>query len=322
MRSDLKADSSSIRKPNERQRAVLSLRKRIQEFRMARQASIAASQAMEIHFGLATIEALQAIQLESQSELQRQQQRQDKAIELGVSMLDPMAIQRLMVALRDQEIETATKSPQLRSKLAVLVGTTIACPYMPEFMTSPVCPPPILDPCEFINLAYAQRCDLLGLVYLRKNLTVETLDVARWMTDILTATPPATVTATAIPGVSLIRLLFSNRHQNEEAELRERLAMLDKSIIAMRSQIASEVDIAIEKQRSAAERYCNALERIQLWQTRIDQLREYGDKFKPLLEEESSAQHSWYQARAEAIQRQGDWHQALVELSLAVGSIP
>jgi hypothetical protein len=289
---------------------------------MARQASVTASQAMEIHYGLATIEALQGIQTESRSELQLQQQRQDKAIEVGVSMLDPSGVQRLLITLRDQEIETASKAPQLRSKLSVLVGTAIACPYLPEAMSTPPCPPQILDSCEFINLAYSRRCDLLGLVYLRKNLTVETLDVARWMTDILTATPPATVTATNIPGVSIIRLLFSNRKENEEAELCERLAMLDRSIIAMRSQIASEVDIAIEKQRSASERYCTALERIQLWRARIDQLREYGDKFKPLLEEESSALNSWYQARAEAIQRQGDWHQALVELSLAVGAIP
>ncbi len=62
MRGDLKADSSSIQKPNSKQRATLVLRNRLQEFRIARQSQIAASQAMMIHYGLATLEALQSIQ--------------------------------------------------------------------------------------------------------------------------------------------------------------------------------------------------------------------------------------------------------------------
>lgn len=322
MRGDLKADSSSIQKPNSKQRATLALRNRLQEFRIARQSQIAASQAMMIHYGLATLEALQSIQSETNEEIRLQQARQDKAIEMGVTILDPMALPRLLNSLHDQEIESLSKASQLRSQLTVLVGTRIACSYRPNAMTEPVCPPPFLDTCEYLNYALSHRCDLLGLVHLRNNLTVETLDVARWMSDVLTATPPATLTATSIPGISFIRLLLSQKHRDDDAELCERLKMLDEAIGTLRTQIASDVDIAVAKQRSAAERYCNAIERVQLWKTRIDQLRAYGEKIKPMLDEEASAQQNWLQSRSDAIQRQGDWHQAIVELGLAIGNIP
>jgi hypothetical protein len=322
MRGDLKADSSSIQKPNSKQRATLGLRNRLQEYRIARQSQLAASQAMQIHYGLATLEALKSIQSESREEIRLQQMRQDKAIEMGVTILDPLALQRLLNTLQDQEIEAASKATQLRSQLMVLVGTNIACSYLPEVMTEPVCPPPTLDPCEYLMYAYGHRCDLVGLLHLRQHLTIETLDVARWMSDVLTATPPATLTATSIPGISFIRLLLSRKRQDEDAELRERLKMLDEAIAMLRTQIASEVDMAIAKQLSAAERYCNAIERVQLWNTRIDQLRAYGEKVKPMPEEEALAKQNWLQSRSEAIQRQGDWHNAMVELGLAIGKIP
>ncbi len=88
MRADLQADRSSLVKPTEKQQAVLQLRDRVQEFRIARQSQIAAAKAMEIHFGLATIEALQQLQVESLTSLNLHQQRQDRAVEKGVGILD------------------------------------------------------------------------------------------------------------------------------------------------------------------------------------------------------------------------------------------
>lgn len=322
MRADLQADRSSVVKPTDKQKAVLQLRDRVQEFRIARQTQIASAKAMEIHFGLATIEALQNIQSQSRASLDLQRQRQDRAVELGIGILDPGAVGRLSTTLDDQRIELESKAAQLRSRLALLVGTSIACGYSAEPMEIPPCPPPMLNSCDYITEAYTHRCDLVGLVFLRRHLTVETLEVARWMSDILTASAPATFFTNGIPGLSLINVLFARHRNDDEAELRSRLALLDQAIATLREKIASEVDIAVEKQRAAAERYCNAVQRVEQWQTRIDQLQRYGDQVKPLLDDEAEALSNRFQAQADAVQRQGDWHQAIVELSLAVGALP
>ncbi len=229
---------------------------------------------------------------------------------------------RLSTSLDDQRIEAESKASQLRSQLSLLVGTSIACNYLAESMEIPPCPPLNVNSCDYIAEAYSHRCDLIGLIYLRRHLTIETLEVARWMSDILTVSAPATFFTNGLPGLSLVNVLFSRHRNDDEAELCSRLALLDQAIAALREKIASEVDVAVEKQRAAAERYCNAVQRIEQWRLRLEQLQRYGDQVKPLLDDEAEALSNWFQARADAVQRQGDWHQAIVELSLAVGALP
>jgi hypothetical protein len=322
LQSDYEADRAALGNPSKSQRRSLEMRRRSQEFLMARQSQLLASKAMEIHFGIATIEAAENIQLESQAELKMQQARQDSAVDSGIGILDPSRIARLTTALADQQTEARTKTVQLRSQLSLLVDPSIACGYLAEPMEIPPCPPPVLNNCDLIAEAFAGRPDLQGLVYLRSQLTIETLDVARWISDSLTRNPASSLSVASGSCFCLSKLFIRKNKHDEEVELCHRLALLDKAIATLRENIASEVDIAIEKQRSAAERYCLAVERIEAWRQRIEQLRQYGDQVRPLFDEEAEAISGWYQTRGEAIQRQGDWHQAIVQLATAVGSIP
>jgi hypothetical protein len=317
MKRDLQADQAASKHPTSRERATFQLRRCMQQYRSARQSQLAAAQALQLHFGIALIEEVMPIQAESLKFLAMNQQRQDRASEYGLSIPDPSAMQRLETVVRDKQIELTSKASQFRSQLILLVGEADGQCHLPELMTLPVADDSNVD--DLIQFAYGQRQDLQGLIYLRNSLSVETLDVARWTSDMLTGSVPASITKFSGGKCSWIRVLFSSHHQDEEAELCARLAILDQAIAALKEKIASEVRVAYEKKRAAYERYQLAGQVVQLWKTRIEQLEKYGDQVKPLLVEELDATLSLYQAQADQVQRQGEWHQATVELNSALG---
>ncbi len=319
MRGDLRADQAGVFRSSKKQQATLELRSKVQEFRIARQTQLVASQALELHFGLATLAALDPIQREVDAILSVHQERQVQAIASGISILDPTALERLQATAKDTQLQTQSKAFQLRSQLALLVDPSIACHYLPEPMCVPN--PMLADNCQMIEWAISQRCDLAGLVYLRTHLTEETLDVARWMSDILSGS--ATITAGIIPRpLSLLGIVLPNEKKAMHDELCARLSMLDEAIKSLREKIASEVDIAINKQSTAASRYTNAQSHVEMWQTRLAQLRAYGDQVKAQTADELEAEMQLRQSQNELVQRQGDWHQAIVELGVAIGCVP
>ncbi len=319
MRGDLQADQKGVLRPSKQEQAILNLRSKVQEFRIARQSQIVAAQALELHFGLATLDAIQPIQLELESILLLAGERQDRAIERGLSIFDPTAIQRVMATSKDASLQSQSKASQLRSQLALLVGPSVACHYQPEPMCKPDCVT-TSDHCQLIEIALRQRCDLAGLVYLRSRLDDDTLDVARWMSDILSGT------ASLAPNIALkpyrfLKLVSSKEKTTRQEELCTRLLMLDQATKTLREKIASEVDIALNKQATAASRYKNSLTQVELRQTRLAQLRAYGDQVKAFPADELEAEIQLIEARSELVQRQGDWHQAVVELALAIGCL-
>jgi hypothetical protein len=319
MRGDLRADRAAIPRPSKKQQATLDLRSKVQEFRMVRQTQLIASQALELHFGLATIYALEPLQQEVQTILGVHRERQAQAIERGISVLDPTAIDRLIATAQDSHFQTQAKASQIRSQLALFVAPSIACHYIPEPMSDPESS--IASNCQMIEWAMSQRCDLAGLNYLRANLNDETLDVARWMSDLLAGSATMPIGMPLKP-LGLLSIVSPKEKQARQKELCERLAILDQAIMNLQEKIASEVDIALSKQSSAYSRYSNAQMLIELWRTRLGQLRAYGDQVKANPAEELEAELQLLQARMELVQRQGDWHQAIVELATAVGCIP
>ncbi len=319
MRGDLRADRTGVFRPSKKQQATLDLRSQVQEYRIARQRQLAASQALELHFALATIAALEPIQKELFSLLEVQRERQQRAIERGISILDPTAIDRLLATVRDTQLQSQEKATQLRSQLALLVDPSIACHYVPESMNTPE--QKIAENCKMIEWAMYQRCDLAGLIYLRTQLNEDTLDVARWMSDVLSGSANLAAGFSTRP-LSLLGIVSSKEKQAKQDELCERLAMLDEAIESLRAKIASEVDIALNKQSTAYSRFSNTQGLVDLWRHRVAQLRTYGDQVKALPAEEFEAELQVLQVQSDLVQRQGDWHQAIVELALAVGCIP
>jgi len=319
MRGDLRADRTGVFRPSKKQQATLELRSKIQDYRIARQTQLAASQALELHFALATIAALEPIQKELLDLLALQRERQERATERGISILDPTAIDRLLATTQDTQLQSQGKATQLRSQLALLLDPSIACHYMPEPMSIPE--PTTIENCKMIEWAMCQRCDLAGLLYLRLHLNEETLDVARWMSDVLSGSVTLAAGFSSRP-LSMLGIVSSKEKQARQEELCERLTMLDEAIKSLRAKIASEVDIALNKQSTAYSRFSNTQTQVDLWWHRVAQLRAYGDQVKAQPAEELEAEIQVLQARSELVQRQGDWHQAIVELALAVGCIP
>ena len=319
MRGDLRADQASVGQPSKNEKVIFDLRRKLQEYRICRQSQLAAAQALELHFGLATLAALEPIQAELNRTLTISRERQIRAMEQGLSILDPTAIERLMASAKDTQLQSQLKDRQLRSQLAILVTPSIACSYSPQPMNAP--DSSMVDHCCMIDTAMCQRCDLIGLVYLRSQLNEDTLDVARWMSDSLSGTIPL-ATKNALRPLSLLGIVSSKEKKARHEELCARRSMLDQAIISLKAKIASEVDIAIYKQSTAIDRYTNTQIQIQLWTTRLAQLRLYGDQVKSQIAEELEAQMQLLQVQSELIQRQGDWHQAVVELALAIGCVP
>ncbi len=319
MRGDLQADRTGVFRPSKKQQAILNLRSKIQEFRIARQTQLAASQALELHFALATIASLEPLQNELRGLLKLQRERQERAIERGISISDPTAIDRLLSTTQDTQLQSQSKAAQLRSQLALLVDPSIACHYVPEPMNVPEST--TTENCKMIEWAMCQRCDLAGLIYLRSHLNEETLDVARWMSDVLSGSVTLAAGFSSRP-LSLLGIVSSKQKQAQQEELCERLNMLDEAIKSLRAKIASEVDIALNKQSTAYSRFTNTQAHVDLWQHRVAQLRSYGEQVKAQPAEMLEAELQVLQAKSELVQRQGDWHQAIVELALAVGCIP
>jgi hypothetical protein len=319
MRGDLHADRAGVFRPSKRQQSTLDLRSKVQEYRIARQTQIAASQAMELHFGLATILALKPIQLEIQALVATRVEQQQRAIQSGISILDPHALDRLSASTRDTQLQSHGKSTEFRSQLALLIDPSIACHYIPEPMSLPQ--QADVDKCRMIEWAMLQRCDLVGLIYLREHLDLDTLDVARWMSDVLSGSA-SLATGLASKPLAILGIVSSKEKQARQAELCERLQMLDEAIKNLRAKIASEVEIALSRQQTTYDRYTNSQQQLELWRLRVAQLRSYGDEVKPQLADELEAELQVIHVQSELVQRQGEWHQAVVELALAVGCIP
>ena len=272
----------------------------------------ASANAMKIHFGIAACLTAERIFNETEELIRQQVQAQDQLIEKGIPIPDPLLVGRLKINLDDKRLENQSKIAILRSQLSSFIGTENACPHMPNEEDEIV--PSDWDVCERTQQALGCRCDLLTMNRLRGAINAETLTVWDGIGAILSGVPSV---AKPIPFWS--KLLRKQRNQNEnERAIAARRKWLDNLIAERTKQISLEVDIAFEKKKTAAMRWVKATEQIANWNTRIVQLEKLSEVQGNLASQFESKLNRLlvYGQRTE---RWVEWHQAHIDLLLAIG---
>lgn len=267
--------------------------------------------ALKLHYAIAACLQAERLLDETQALLELQSTTQSQLIDRGIPIPDPLLVERLKTNLDDKRIDNRSKLYVLRTQLAALIGSENACAHSPTELDVI---PSDWDVCDRIQEALECRCDLVMLQRLRGSISPETLDV--WDSiGALTSGVPARMKATFL----LTKFLRSRCHQaDDQKAVAARRAWLEELIVERTRQITTDVEIAFEKKKTAALRWVNVGTQLEHWASRIAQLEKLGET-QGNLGEQLEAKLSRQQERGHQLERWLEWHQASVDLTLAIG---
>jgi len=272
----------------------------------------ASANAMKLHYGIAAGLTAERIFDETRHLLQQQEKAQRELVEKGIPIADPLLVERLELILEDKHLENHSKIAILRSQLSALIGTENACGHAPSEAEEIV--PSDCNVCEHIEQALHCRCDLRTMKRLRGTINADTLSVWDGIGAFLSGVP-----AMAKQKAFWSKLFRTKRNQTEiERAIATRRKWLDELVEERTKQIAMEVDVAFEKKRTAALRWVKTGEQVTNWETRILQLEKLSE-VQGNLASQFEAKLNRLQAKGQTIERWVEWHQANIELMLAIG---
>ncbi len=271
-----------------------------------------AANALKLHYGIAACLQAERLLDETRGLLDVQSETQSQLIDRGIPIPDPLLVERLKTTMEDKRIDNQSKLNVLRTQLVALIGAENACSHAPAEIDSVI--PSDCDVCDRIKEALECRCDLVILQRLRGSISVETLDLWDSIGAMTSGVP--TRTKTTFFWTKFLRSRC-NQTENQNA-VAARRAWLEELITERSKQIAMEVEIAFEKKKTAALRWVNVGTQLEHWTNRISQLEMLGESHGNLAEQ-MEAKLSRQQERGLQIERWLEWHQASVDLALAIG---
>ena len=268
--------------------------------------------ALKLHYGIAACLAAERIFDETSIRIDQQEKAQIELVEKGIPIPDPLLVVRLRIVLDDRRLENQSKIVILRTQLSALIGTENACGHAPIEVDEIV--PSDRDVCEHVEKALSCRCDLLMMKRLRGTINADSLDVWDGIGALLSGVP-----ALAKNKSFWLKLVRSKRSQMEtQCAIAGRRKWLDDLIAERTRQISMEVDIAFEKKKTAALRWVKSGEQISNWETRIAQLEKLSE-VQGNMASQFEARLNMLQVKGQRLERWVEWHQANVDLTLAVG---
>ena len=286
---------------------------RVQRAIAYRSRQVSRSNALKLHFAIAAcVRAEQAYEAADKM-LAEQSVAQNKLVDAGIPISDPLFIDRARLAIVDKRVANRSQLYQLRAQLSSFVGAEAACNHSPSEEEAII--PSDSDVCEHIQEASRCRCDLATLIELQSHVSADNL--AQW--DSIGA---------ALSGVPLpvrgvvpfwLRLFRSTCSKDEQAKLvAARKKWLCHLIAERTKQITVEVELAFEKKKTAALRWTIEHDCLANWDLRIQQLTALAEAHGNLAEQ-MSAKQSKFESQGKLIERWLEWHHADVELQLAKG---
>lgn len=272
----------------------------------------ASANAMKLHYGIAACLTAERIFNETHHLLQQQEKAQTELVEKGIPIPDPLMVGRLKLILEDKRLDNQSKTAILRTQLSALIGTENACGHAPSEPDEIL--PSDCSVCAHIEQAMTCRCDLQTMKRLLGTIHGETLAVWDGIGAFLSGVP-----ALAKQKTFWSKLVRTKRTQTEiERAIATRRKWLDELVEERTKQIAMEVDVAFEKKRTAALRWVKTGEQVTNWETRILQLENLSE-VQGNLASQFEAKLNRLQAKGQMIERWVEWHQANIELMLAIG---
>jgi hypothetical protein len=275
----------------------------------------AASVALKLHYGLAACKQSQDLLNRTRQELDRQSHAQNKLIEEGVPIPDPLLLDRLLGDWNDQLLENESKQRTLRIQLSELVGAEVACSYDPVFEYNVT--PSDIDVCDYLETAMNCRQEIALLYGLRNSINESAIELWESIAAALSGVPALRPKPLSVAG-RIKRLLL--RGEIEQA-IQNRKQWLETLIQERTKHIRKEVEIAYETKRNAALRWANSQDQNQIWETRVRQLEKIGEELKGNMADQSAARLHALQSEINTIKRWIDWHLANVDLENATGTI-
>ncbi len=302
-------DAVSACMKNDREKEVLNLFQASITYRLRQ---TAAGNAMKLHFGIAACLKAEGIFNETEKLLQQQEKAQNQLVDKGIPIPDPLLVGRLKIILEDKRLENQSKLAILRSQLSALIGTENACSHTPNEADQIVASD--CDVCEHVQQAMTCRCDLRSMNQLRGTVNAESLEVWEGIGAILSGVP-----ALAKPKPLWSKLFSTKRSRNEiERFVALRRRWLDDLIAERTKQVSTEVDVAFEKKKTAALRWAKSSEQIENWETRIVQLEKLSEVQGNFASQFESKLNRLL-VQGQRTERWAEWHQANVDLLLAIG---
>lgn len=272
----------------------------------------ASANAMKLHYGIAACLTAEQVFNETNRLLEQQEKAQTELEEKGIPIPDPLLVGRLKLILEDKRLDNQSKTAILRTQLSALIGTENACGHAasePDEIEPSDC-----SVCSHIERALTCRCDLQTMKRLRGTINSDTLAVWEGIGAFLSGVP-----ALAKQKTFWSKLFRTQRNQTEiERAITTRRNWLDELTEERTKQIAMEVDVAFEKKRTAALRWVKTGEQVTNWETRILQLEKLSE-VQGNLASQFEAKLNRLQAKGQRIERWVEWHQANIELMLAIG---
>jgi len=278
-----------------------------------RSRQVSQSNALKLHFAIAACaRAEQAFEAANQM-LTEQALAQNELVDAGIPIPDPLFIDRARLAIVDKRVANRSQLNQLRVQLTSLIGTEAACNHSP--LEEEAIVPSDSDVCEHIQDALRCRCDLVTLIDLQSHVSADNLSQWDNVGAVLSGVPlPA---RGAIP--FWFRLFSSTWNKSEQADaVAARKKWLCHLIAERTKQITVEVELAFEKKKTAALRWSIESENQTNWDLRLRQLEAISEAHGNLAEQISTKLNQ-FESKGKLIERWLDWHQANVELELAVG---
>ena len=275
----------------------------------------ASANALKLHYGIAACLAAERVFDETSELIDQQERAQIELVEKGIPIPDPLLVGRLKIILEDKRLENLSKIAVLRTQLSALIGTESACGHAPSEVDELV--PSDRDVCVHIEKALSCRCDLLMMKRLRGTINGDSLDVWDSIGALLSGVP-----ALAKNKSFWLMLLRTKRSQIEiQCAIAVRRKWLDDLIAERTRQISMEVEVAFEKKKTAALRWVNSGEQISNWETRIVQLEKLSE-VQGNMASQFEARLNRLQVKGQRTERWVEWHQANVDLMLAIGCEP
>lgn len=278
-----------------------------------RSRQVSQSNALKLHFAIAACaRAEQAFEAANQM-LTEQALAQNELVDAGIPIPDPLFIDRARLAIVDKRVANRSQLNQLRAQLASFIGADAACNHSPSEEEAII--PSDSDVCEHIQDALRCRCDLVTLIDLQSHVSADNLSQWDNVGAVLSGVPLPV--RGAIP--FWFRLFSSTCNKSEQADaVAARKKWLCHLIAERTKQITVEVELAFEKKKTAALRWSIESENQTNWDLRLRQLEAISEAHGNLAEQISTKLNQ-FESKGKLIERWLDWHQANVELELAVG---
>lgn len=308
------ANLQTFAKPKHGSKGKNGLPSRFLSMLSARESQRSAEQAVRIHYGLrAAIEGMQVVN-ELLEELQLANEAERMAIAKGIPIFDPTKLQQLRLQATDEKTQIEEKIIVLRNQLSLLIPKHIACRYQPATTETPS--DVGIDACEDIRFGIENRCDLQALRLLSSELSESDLEWTPWALSRFSGVPPIASPASA---VWFKRIFRSPEIQNR---LDARRKQISQAAVMTEHKIGAEIQISWTELRTAITRRDLALQSLNLWKTRVDQLDAMAELGKPMPTERLEAKLKWIAQKGILIERTNDILQALAVHQCNVGQLP